>query len=51
MIIAHRFSTIAMADVVVVMEDGRVTEFGTHDELVAGGRTYARLHELEGVSS
>jgi ABC-type multidrug transport system fused ATPase/permease subunit len=51
MIIAHRFSTIAMADVVVVMEDGRVTEFGTHDELVAGGQTYARLHELEGVSS
>jgi ABC-type multidrug transport system fused ATPase/permease subunit len=50
-LIAHRFSTIAMADRVVVIEDGRVSESGTHDELLLSGCTYSRLHELEGQSA
>ncbi|MFF3465405.1 ABC transporter ATP-binding protein [Streptomyces sp. NPDC002619] len=41
--IAHRLHTAHDADRVAVMEDGRLTELGTHDELVAAGRAYAAL--------
>jgi ABC-type multidrug transport system fused ATPase/permease subunit len=43
--IAHRMSTAEAADLVVVVEAGRVVETGTHDELVAAGGVYARMHE------
>jgi ATP-binding cassette subfamily B protein len=42
--IAHRLSTIRHADVILVVDDGRVVERGTHDELVEHGGLYARLH-------
>nr|WP_297425351.1 ABC transporter ATP-binding protein [uncultured Actinotalea sp.] len=42
--IAHRLSTIRHADVILVVDDGQVVERGTHDELVAHGGLYARLH-------
>ena len=42
--IAHRLSTAARADRVLVLDDGRLVEDGHHDELVAGGGTYARLY-------
>ena len=46
-VIAHRLSTIRRADKIVVMQDGRVIDEGRHDELLARGGVYARLHELQ----
>ena len=43
-VIAHRLSTVARADRIVVLENGRVAEEGVHDELVAAGGVYQRLH-------
>lgn len=41
--IAHRLSTVKSADTILVIEDGRITERGTHDELLEEGGTYATL--------
>jgi subfamily B ATP-binding cassette protein MsbA len=46
-VIAHRLSTIEHADLIVVMQDGAIIESGTHAQLVAGSRVYARLHQLQ----
>ena len=46
-VIAHRLSTIRRANTIVVMEGGRITEIGTHTELLARGGQYRRLYELQ----
>ena len=47
LVIAHRLATVLRADRIVVMEDGRVVEEGTHAALIAQGGLYARLAELQ----
>jgi subfamily B ATP-binding cassette protein MsbA len=46
-IIAHRLSTIQQADIILVMEQGRLAEKGSHDELLKKGGLYSRLHALQ----
>jgi ATP-binding cassette, subfamily B, bacterial len=46
-LVSHRFSTVHMADRIIVVEDGQVTETGTHDELMAAGGPYAELFTLQ----
>jgi ATP-binding cassette subfamily B protein len=46
-IISHRFSTVRMADRIIVLNEGRIVETGTHDELVENGGIYSDLFSLQ----
>jgi ATP-binding cassette, subfamily B, bacterial len=46
-VIAHRLATVRRADVIFVIDEGRVVEQGTHEELLVSGGLYARLYELQ----
>ena len=46
-LVSHRFSTVRMADLIIVVDAGGVTEAGSHDELMARGGLYAELFELQ----
>ncbi|MEJ7650551.1 MAG: ABC transporter ATP-binding protein [Nakamurella sp.] len=47
LLVSHRMSTVRSADRILVMVDGRITEDGTHDELIAAGSSYAELFDLQ----
>ncbi|MFJ6393804.1 ABC transporter ATP-binding protein [Streptomyces sp. NPDC091972] len=47
LVIAHRLSTVREADQILVVEDGRIRERGTHDELLAAGGLYTHLHDTQ----
>lgn len=46
-LVSHRFSTVRMADIILVVADGRITESGSHDDLIALGGLYAELYGLQ----
>lgn len=46
LLVSHRFSTISMADRIFVMQDGRITESGAHDDLIKENGLYAELYHL-----
>ena len=47
LVIAHRLSTITHADIIFVVDHGRIVEQGNHAELMARGGTYKTLHEMQ----
>lgn len=47
LVISHRFSTVRRAERIAVLDQGRITEIGSHDELVAAGGTYASMFEAQ----
>ena len=49
-LVSHRFSTVRIADLIIVLDDGRIAELGTHDQLMAGNGTYAELFRLQSAA-
>jgi ATP-binding cassette subfamily B protein len=47
LLVSHRFSTVGMADLIAVLDEGKITEFGSHEELMSLGGTYAELYGLQ----
>jgi subfamily B ATP-binding cassette protein MsbA len=47
MVIAHRLGTIRRANRIAVLEDGRITAIGSHEELLTSSPTYLRLYQLQ----
>jgi ATP-binding cassette subfamily B protein len=49
-LVSHRFSTVRMADLIVVLDGARLVETGTHDELMASGGPYAELYGIQAAA-
>jgi ATP-binding cassette subfamily B protein len=49
-LVSHRFSTVRMADLIVVLDGARVAEVGTHDDLMARGGQYAELYGIQAAA-
>ena len=49
-LVSHRFSTVHMADLIVVLDGARLVEFGTHDELMAKNGPYAELYSIQAAA-
>jgi len=49
-LVSHRFSTVRMADRIVVLDGSRVVEVGSHEELVAKGGQYAELYGIQAAA-
>ena len=49
-LVSHRFSTVRMADLIIVLDGSRVAEFGTHDALMANKGPYSELYEIQASS-
>jgi ATP-binding cassette subfamily B protein len=47
LLVSHRFSTVRMADLIVVLDGARVVETGTHEELMGRGGQYAELYRIQ----
>ena len=47
MVISHRFATVRRAERIAVLDQGRITELGSHDELVAAGGSYAEMFTMQ----
>jgi ATP-binding cassette subfamily B protein len=50
LLISHRFSTVRMADRIVVLEAGRLVEEGSHSQLITLGGRYAAMFEMQAAS-
>jgi ATP-binding cassette subfamily B protein len=49
-LVSHRFSTVRMADLIVVLDGARLVEVGTHDELIAKSGQYAELYRIQAAA-
>ena len=50
LLVSHRFSTVRMADLIVVLDGARLAETGTHDELMARKGQYSELYEIQAAA-
>ena len=50
LLVSHRFSTVRMADLIVVLDGARVREVGSHDELIARGGPYSELYAIQAAA-
>src|SRR5262249_13905272 len=50
LLVSHRFSTVRMADLIVVLDGARMVEMGTHDALIARGGQYAQLYGIQAAA-
>src|SRR5262249_36625635 len=50
LLVSHRFSTVRMADLIIVLDGARLVELGSHDDLIARGGHYAELYNIQAAA-